>query len=233
MATLACAFVALILVFIAARPKILSTGGGRLFGLVALAAMPVGVGFLGLIQHVDKATSTEFCLHCHPMEKYGKSLHIDEPTHLVGNHFINGRVPKEKACYSCHTSYAMFGDVKSKMRGMKHVYVMYLGTIPEKLKLYEPYNNRECLHCHEGTRGFSEGTTHNEDNQIVKIRANELSCVKSGCHATVHDVDNVNTLPMWPKVADAKAADAKPADAKPADAPKAADAPKPAEGAKQ
>jgi cytochrome c-type protein NapC len=197
--TLACAFVGVVLLAIAVRPTILSTGGGRLFGLVALAALPIGVGMLGVGEHVDKATSTEFCLSCHPMEKHGKSLHVDDPTHLVGSHFINGRVPKERACYSCHTSYTMFGDVKAKLRGLKHVYVQYLGTVPDKLALYEPYNNRECLHCHEGTRGFSDGTTHNDEGQIAKIRSNELSCVKSGCHATVHDVANVDKAPMWPK----------------------------------
>ena len=32
----------------------------------------------------------------------------------------------------------------------------YIGTIPKPLALYTPYNNRECLQCHDGTRGFEE-----------------------------------------------------------------------------
>ena len=63
-------------------------------------------------------------------------------------------------CYTCHTDYAMFGGLKAKLRGLNHVYVQYFGKIPDKVELYNPYNNRECLHCHGGARNFEEGATH-------------------------------------------------------------------------
>ena len=45
-----------------------------------------------------------------------------------------------------------------------HVYVHDLGYIePKDIRLYKPYNNRECLHCHLGARTFEEGATHNEE----------------------------------------------------------------------
>jgi hypothetical protein len=42
----------------------------------------------------------------------------------------------------------MFGGLKAKLGGLRHIYVHYLGKPPqpEDIKLYEPYNNRECLH---------------------------------------------------------------------------------------
>ena len=48
------------------------------------------------------------------------------------------------------------------MHGLKHVFVHYLGTppTPEAIKLYDAFNNRECLHCHEGARSFEEGAVH-------------------------------------------------------------------------
>jgi hypothetical protein len=33
----------------------------------------------------------------------------------------NNRIPKEHACYTCHTDYTMFGDVNAKMRGLQHI----------------------------------------------------------------------------------------------------------------
>jgi hypothetical protein len=39
------------------------------------------------------------------------------------------------------------------------VYVYYFSTppAPGNIKLYQPFNNRECLHCHLGARSFEEG----------------------------------------------------------------------------
>jgi cytochrome c-type protein NapC len=72
--------------------------------------------------------------------------------HLAAAHFQNHRVPADEACYTCHTNYAMFGGMKAKIGGLRHIYVYYLGKPPQPadIKLYEPYNNRECLHCHAG-----------------------------------------------------------------------------------
>ncbi len=60
------------------------------------------------------------------------------------------------ACYTCHTDYAMFGTVHAKLEGLHHVYVYWFGTPMKPIRLYQPYNNRECLHCHEGARSFED-----------------------------------------------------------------------------
>jgi hypothetical protein len=31
------------------------------------------------------------------------------------------------------------------------------------------------------------------------IRANTKSCLTKGCHATVHDVQHIDALALWPK----------------------------------
>ena len=71
--------------------------------------------------------------------------------------------------------------------------------MPEHIKLYSPYNNRECLHCHEGARSFEEGAMHNlEPATLPAIKSNKLSCISSGCHETVHDVANLSKQTYWP-----------------------------------
>ena len=73
-----------------------------------------------------------------------------------------------------------------------------LAKIPDKLALYEPYNNRECLHCHEGARRYLKGETHSaEPGRMEKMRRNELSCVSKDCHDTVHLTSEVDSIPLW------------------------------------
>jgi len=155
---------------------------------------------MGLSSEMDRSKTTAFCLSCHTMESYGKSLDIDDPGHIPAAHFQNHRVPPDEACYTCHTDYALFGTAKVKLNGLRHVYVYYLGTppAPQDIKLYEPYNNRECLHCHEGARSFEEGAVHTADPATVPaVKSNKLSCLSSGCHEVVHDIAHLKDAKFW------------------------------------
>jgi hypothetical protein len=201
-ATLIGALVALaaaMAITLAVKPSLTNSAGGRIFAFAALLILPVLAGTAGLSQHVEKSKETEFCLSCHVMESYGKSLHIDDRGHIPAVHYQNHLVPADRACFTCHTTYTMFGDYTAKLHGLRHVYVQYLGTIPKQIKLYSPYNNRECLHCHLGARSFEEGAVHNVDPATLPaVKANKLSCVSSGCHETVHDVANLDKMTFWP-----------------------------------
>ncbi len=180
------------------RPGVTVAQGGRVFAFLAIAVVPILAGVLGLQEHMERAKTTEFCLSCHPMEKYGKSLSVDDIAFVPASHYQFGRVPRDTACFSCHTTYTMFGDYKAKLTGLHHVYVEYLGTIPAKISLYEKYNNRECLHCHSESRSFIESVTHkSEPGRMQAIRANQLSCLSSGCHDSIHAVDRLDKLTFW------------------------------------
>jgi hypothetical protein len=189
--------VALVLVMVF-KPSVTVTRGGKILAFVAIFVFPAFSGSMGLREHVERSKRTEFCTSCHVMQDYGKSLLIDDPAHVPANHFQNNRVPRDHACYTCHTSYTMFGGAKSKLRGLRHVYVQYFGTIPDKIELYEPYDNRECLHCHSGARNFEEGATHNlEDGRLKLIKSGQLSCRTSDCHSAGHDVKNLGSKTLW------------------------------------
>ena len=90
------------------------------------------------------------------MEGYGRSLFIDDPTVVPAVHYQKRLVDRDRACFECHTNYAMFGDVRAKYDGLKHVWVHYFADPPDELALYEPYPNANCMHCHDDARGFVE-----------------------------------------------------------------------------
>ena len=107
---------------------------------------------------------------------------LPEPPHL----------PRPGLLHLPH-DYTLFGDAKAKLQGLRHVYVHYLGELPAKIALYEPYNNRECLHCHPGARGFEENEFHIEIR--AELVANTTSCLE--CHDAVHAVAKLAELPKW------------------------------------
>src|SRR5262245_12694626 len=107
-----------LLVPVLVRPQVTRAPGGRVFAFVALAVVPVLAAVMGLEEHMERSKTTEFCLSCHPMEKYGKSLHVDDIAFLPATHYQFGRVPRETACFACHTNYTLFGDYKAKLNGL-------------------------------------------------------------------------------------------------------------------
>lgn len=180
------------------KPSITTDRGGKIVAFIALFILPVLVGFMGISVHLERSKRTEFCLSCHVMEAYGKSLYVDDKEYLPANHFQNNRVSRDKACYTCHTDYTMYGDLTAKLRGLRHLYVHYLGAIPDTIKLYSPYNNRECLHCHGASRVFEENPAHREnDTMLVGLKTNQISCLSSGCHDVVHNVHELEDVEFW------------------------------------
>jgi cytochrome c-type protein NapC len=180
------------------KPSLTVHRGGKILAFVSLLIFPVIALAMGTNKHMDRSTSTEFCLSCHVMTDYGKSLKVDDRSFIPAVHYQNNLVPRDKACFTCHTDYTMYGDINAKLRGLKHVYVQYLGKPPEKVKLYNSYNNRECLHCHSGSRSFEEGATHNVDSETLPlVKANKLSCMSSGCHEGGHNINQLKDMTLW------------------------------------
>ena len=182
---------------IAAKPSLAATHGGKILAFVALFVLPILASVLTASFHLEHSKQTQFCLSCHIMEPYGRSLYIDDPAHVPAAHFQNARIPRDEACFTCHTTYTMYGDMHAKLQGLRHVYVNYFGSppAPENIKLYEPYNNRECLHCHSGARSFEENAVH--ASLMADITSNRLSCISSGCHDTVHNVGGLDRVKFW------------------------------------
>lgn len=166
---------------------------GRVALLVAAVLLPVSVSVGGLQAGLEESSRTRFCLGCHEMQPHGRSLFADERRALAATHYQNRLVDRDKACYACHTDYALFGDVKTKLNGLRHVWVHYLGKVPDKFTLYQPYSNRNCLHCHEDGRRFVESPPHNP--VLAKLTSGETSCLS--CHNLTHDMGKVQAGQLW------------------------------------
>lgn len=188
------ASVALIFPFLV-RPSITGTREGKIVAFIAFFILPVATASIGASEHLERSKQTQFCLSCHVMEPWGKSLYVDDTSHIPAAHFQNHRVPADEACYTCHSDYAMYGTLRTKLEGLHHVYVNYLGTPMNPIHLYHPYDNAVCLHCHLGARSFESSPLHAAI--MPDLKANKLSCISSGCHDTAHNVATLGQEKFW------------------------------------
>jgi cytochrome c-type protein NapC len=184
---------ALAIFLVAHQPALTATRRGKAFAFVSFFVMPLAITGLAAAAHLEKAKTTEFCLSCHVMEPYGQSLGFADTDALPASHFQNRLVPRETACYTCHTTYTLFGDLKAKMNGMKHVWIYYTGQTPAKISLYQPYRNRECLSCHGESRSYLESAGH--EGLLPELRVDTTSCLD--CHSLVHDAQNLPAHAVW------------------------------------
>ena len=169
---------------------------GSLIGLIVVTG--ILVASMSLETHMENSKRTEFCLSCHAMETHGMSLYVDDKEYIPAVHFQNHRIPKDQACFTCHTSYTMYGDYAAKLRGLRHLYYQYIAGIPDTIRLYEPYNNRECLHCHDGARSFEQQPIHSSTPGLLdSIKTNKMSCLSGGCHDIAHDVSGLKKASFW------------------------------------
>ena len=177
------------------RPSI--TGGitGKILAFVGLCILPGLCIVMGMSFHMQRSEQTKFCISCHSMEAYGKSLYVDDAKHIPAQHFQNHRVPPEMACYSCHTDYTIFGPLKDKLAGVKRIYLQYVSTPPNPITIAGGFKNAQCLHCHLGARAFEENPVH--VSIMDSLTSNQLSCLSSGCHDTAHDVANLSHEKFW------------------------------------
>jgi len=187
-------------VLMALRAELTRGRGGKILAFVTLAVLPVLAVWAGVHEQLERSTSTKFCLSCHVMHDFGQSLSLDDKAYIPAVHYQNNFVPRDHACFTCHTDYTMFGDYRAKWRGMHHVWVEYFGKIPQPadIKLYTPYNNRECLHCHAGARKYEEASSHHKNpDMLARAASGKLSCLTADCHDSVHDVANLKDNTFW------------------------------------
>jgi cytochrome c-type protein NapC len=188
---------AFLIALIVVRPSITASREGKILAFIAFLILPTLCVAWGGTEHIERSKQTKFCVTCHIMEPYGRSLYVDDKSFVPAQHFQNHRISVEEACFTCHTDYALYGDIRAKLRGLRHIYIQYLGKppSPENIKLYAPYNNRECLHCHLGARSFMD----NEIHQAIfeSLSSNQLSCISSGCHDIIHNISALGTAKFW------------------------------------
>ena len=175
------------------RPEPVSSASGRLLAAFAFLALPGLLLVGGAGTHYERAKTTRFCVSCHVIGPYEESLRIDHPAFLPAAHYQNGRIPAERACYTCHTNYTMFGGLDDKMRGVRHVWHSVFRTASDPVHLYEPFGNRACLECHQEARSYLEEPAH--ARFLADLRRDARSCLM--CHNLVHEVATLDRFGRW------------------------------------
>ena len=172
------------------RPSAIAARGGKMLVLIGFLVFPVLAGGIAASEHLEHSKRTGFCLSCHLMSDYGRSLRTDDKRNLPALHYRNNLVPRDQACYACHTDYAVFGKIDAQLRGLKYAYAQYRGEPSPQIKLYQPFHNRQCLRCHLGANSFEEGAAHLRDPQMLPMmKAGQLSCSSTGCHDVGHHLE--------------------------------------------
>jgi cytochrome c-type protein NapC len=187
-----CAMLALIFLI---RPSLTRSTGWKIVAFIGLCVLPGLCIVGGMDVHIQRSEQTRFCISCHAMAPYGRSLYVDDPKYIPAQHFQNHRVPANQACYSCHADYTIYGPLADKLRGVKRIYMQYVSTPPNPIQIPGGYNNRQCLHCHSGARDFEEDVVHSA--LMDSLKSNQMSCLTGGCHDTVHNVDSLSHEKFW------------------------------------
>jgi len=154
----------------------------KLLILAGLAVMPVSTVTIAQAVTLEHMHTVEFCQSCHTMQPFVDSFSAKENVTLAAVHVQNHRIDPKTACYTCHTQYSLFGPIKVKIRGMHHLLRYYTRKAGDPIKLYVPYPNANCLHCHGGARNFEEQAAHVP--VMDQIASGEMSCIV--CHASIH-----------------------------------------------
>jgi cytochrome c-type protein NapC len=189
---LAIALLTALLAFMGA-PTLLGQPWGRWALVVGAGLIPLFATAGGLGVGYRESSKTRFCLECHEMTAYGMSLFADNRAALPAVHYQNRLIDRDTTCYSCHADYALFGDVKTKLNGLSHVWAHYLGSASDPIQLYQPYSNANCLHCHDDARNYLEGRGHGPI--LAELRAGTTSCLT--CHRVAHDFESVHAGHLW------------------------------------
>jgi cytochrome c-type protein NapC len=177
------------------RPSITAGPTGKILAFLGLFILPALCFTGGMSSHMQRSEQTRFCISCHSMDPYGRSLYVDDPKYIPAAHYQNHRVPVDQACYACHADYTIFGPLRDKLLGVTRIYMQYVSTPPNPIRIPGGYNNAQCLHCHGGARNFEESAIHSAIMEALK--SNQLSCVSSGCHDMVHNTAELSHLKLW------------------------------------
>ncbi len=139
----------------------------------------------GTLLVFQRAEQVEFCGSCHKaMQTYVDDMRNPNSESLAAVHFRNRYIPRNQ-CYTCHTSFGMFGTFQAKLAGVVDVQRYYMGRFHPPLKMREAYRNDDCLKCHSGAVKWSRNHSELKDS----ILAGRMRCIE--CHGKSHPAHKV------------------------------------------
>ncbi len=150
-----------------------------LFAAIVVAPGMLSVATLKI--QFGRARSVRFCASCHVMAPYVDDMRNPKSGTLAAKHYKNRWIIGEQ-CYACHTNYDFLGPLDAKVRGLRHAAAYYLRPERARPRLYKPYPDGACLHCHEDAKSYLESISH--EVFAEEMRSGEKTCVD--CHTPSH-----------------------------------------------
>ncbi len=184
----------LVLWYLVRRPAL--NRGTKIVLLFGIGVFPIATAMTGNYAGFEGTKNRQFCGSCHVMKPYQEDSENPQSTSLAARHARNELFGEEN-CYACHATYGMFGTVKTKLGGMRHVYLYLmeyrkysLEEAREKIHIIRPFQNETCMHCHS-TENPIFSTTKDHASTLDRIRNGEVSCASEGCHGPAHPFSKV------------------------------------------
>jgi nitrate/TMAO reductase-like tetraheme cytochrome c subunit len=175
------ALIIIVLAWRAGRMGGLRGDRSRSFAVLMMVALPA-LWVVGALAYADRATkTTSFCLKCHEMQPYGESVKSANES-VPSTHYRNEWVDRETGCYVCHASPGLAGAAVARMKGLRDVFVHFVGEVPDPIELDAPYDATICLSCHDRDEAFLELPAHRALAEAS--RGGEVTC--GGCHVVAH-----------------------------------------------
>lgn len=134
----------------------------------------------GTLLVFERAERVEFCGSCHEaMQIYVDDMRNPDSQSLAAVHYRNRYIPRNQ-CYTCHTSFGLFGTIQAKVAGVVDVHKYYTHTFQHPIEMRAPYGNDDCLKCHSGAVRWSA----NHADIKESILSGQIVCLD--CHGTEH-----------------------------------------------
>lgn len=164
----------------------------KLMLLLGLGVFPTVCAAASTVEGMEQTTKREFCGSCHVMDEHFQDATNPHSQSLAARHTRNPFFGEE-SCYVCHADYGMLGYPMTKLGGLRHVYLYYLGGYREMTKdesrrdihLVKHYDNLNCRQCHTTTAHVWRSVPDHVALQ-QELLENRVSCASAGCHGFAH-----------------------------------------------
>jgi nitrate/TMAO reductase-like tetraheme cytochrome c subunit len=179
----------LVLWYLLRRPLLTRTT--KVVLLFGIGMLPLGAAMSGNYAGFEATKERSFCGSCHVMTPYANDSSDPKSETLAARHGRN-EMFGDQNCYTCHADYGMFGTVKTKIGGLRHVYhyVLTYHDMPleearKSIHIREPFKNQTCMHCHS-TQNSGWLAEPEHASIVVDVRSGAVSCASAGCHGPAH-----------------------------------------------
>ena len=161
--------------------------------IAAAVLLPVGAYGLGSLHLLEGSKEISFCGSCHLMTPILNSLQGNDGS-LASTHYARGLVPHDKACFTCHSGYGIWGGVDAKMAGVMHMVRTATGWYTLPITLNGRFDIDSCLGCHAFAPSFRAVEAHQDPELQKQLVTREISCTGI-CHPAAHPDSALNGGP--------------------------------------